>query len=131
MDQNLTEAERANADYKSFRGGLNSAVRTAFTDLVSRALTAPMDEAQSKALVEHAGGPLRDQFVPAAVAELERTPAQTAERDTVSEILLSSLRQAHPEKYDAIVLKGLAQADFLKALGELNAKLRNDGYAVP
>jgi hypothetical protein len=131
LDQSLTPAERDNPDYKAFRGGLNSAVRTAFADKISRALTSPLDEEGRKELTGYATGPLRDLFVPTAMAELDKKPAPGNERDTVSEILLSSLRQAHPEKYDNVVLKGLSQADFQKALTELNTRLRNDGYAVP
>lgn len=131
MDQSLTPAERDNSDYKSFRGGLNSAVRTAFSDRITKALSTPLDEDGRKELTALATGPLRDQFVPTAMAELDKKPAPGAERDTVSEILLSSLRQAHPEKYDNVALKGLSQDDFKRALADLNTRLRNDGYSVP
>jgi hypothetical protein len=131
LDQSLTQVERDNNDYKAFRSGLNSAVRGALADKISAALAAPLGEEAKKELTALATGALRDQFVPTAAAELAKKPAQTAERDTVSEILLSSLRQAHPDKYEKVELKGLSQADFVKALDDLNARLRNDGYAVP
>jgi hypothetical protein len=131
LDQSLAPAERDSNEYKSFRGGLNTAVRTAFADRLSKALTTPLDEEGKKDLTALATGPLRDQFVPSAVAELDKKPAPSAERDTVSEILLSSLRQAHPDKYETVVLKGLKEDDFKRALADLNSKLRNDGYTVP
>jgi hypothetical protein len=131
LDQSLTPAERDSQDYKSFRGGLNTAVRAAFSDRVSKALSAPLDDEGRKELTGLATGPLRDQFVPTAVAELDKKPAPSAERDTVSEILLSSLRAAHPDKYETVSLKGLNQEDFKRALADLVTRLKNDGYAVP
>lgn len=131
LDQNLNADERGNRDYQSFRSGLNSAVRTAIGEKLGKALRDGLDDEGRKEVTGLATGPLRDQFVPTAVDELRKKPEAGDARDTVSEVLLSSLKQAHPNKYDNVTLKGLNKDDFLRALDDLNTRLRNDGYAVP
>lgn len=131
LDQILNQTERESNDYKSFRVGLNSAVRGALSDKLAKALAGPLDDDAKKDLTGLASGPLRDQFVPTAVEQLRKAPAPGASRDTVSEVLLLSLKAAHPNKYENVVLKGLEKDAFLTALDDLNTKLRTDGYAVP
>lgn len=131
LDQNLNNDERGNRDYQAFRSGLNSAVRAAISEKLGKALRDGVDDDARKEITGLAGGPLRDQFVPTAVEELRKKPEAGDARDTVSEVLLSSLKQAHPNKYEDVTLKGLNKDDFIKALDDLNTRLRNDGYAVP
>jgi hypothetical protein len=131
LDQSLTSDERGSRDYQSFRGGLDIAVRTAIAGKISRGLKDGLDDDARKEITGLAGGALRGQFVPTAVAELRKKPEAGEARDTVSEVLMSALKQAHPNKYENLTLKGLNREDFLKSLDELNTRLRNDGYAVP
>ena len=131
LDQNLNADERGSRDYQAFRSGLNSAVRSSIGAKLSKALRDGLDDESSKEITGLAGGPLREQFVPTAVEQLRKKSEPGEARDTVSEILLSTLKQAHPDKYDAVVLQELNKDDFLKALDGLNILLRNDGYAVP
>ena len=131
LDQSLNQTERESNDYKGFRVGVNAGVRTAIADRISRALGGTIDDDAKKELTGLASGSLRDQFVPTAVEQLRKAPAMGESRDMVSEILLMSLRQAHPNKYESVALKGLEKDAFVKALDDLNTKLRTDGYAVP
>lgn len=131
LDQSLNSDERANRDYVVFRAGLAKAVRARVTEKIGKGLQDGVDDALKQELTGLASGPMRDHFVLAAVAELRRKPDAGDARDTVSEILLSTLRSAHPERYDAVVLKGLTDEAFTKALDDLNDRLRNDGYTVP
>lgn len=131
LDQSLTTAERDTPEYKAFRASLNAAVRTAIADRVSKALSGTIDDELKQELTGLAGGPLRDQFVPTAVEQLRKKPEPGDSRDVIAEVLISNLRQAHPNKYDDLTLKGLEKDAFVKALDDLNARLRNDGYALP
>ena len=131
LDQILNQTERESNEYKTFRAGLNSAVRTSLSDKLAKALSGPIDDDMKKDLTGLASGPLREQFVPTAVEQLRKAAAPGASRDTVSEILLLSLKAAHPNKYEGVTLKGLEKDAFLTALDDLNTKLRTDGYAVP
>lgn len=131
LEQSLTQAERDTAEYVRFRASLDAAVRAAVADRIAKALNAAIDDEVKKELTGLAGGPLRDHFVLAAVEQLRKKPEAGESRETVSEVLLSSLRQVHPNKYEDVVLKGLEKDAFVKALDDLNTRLRNDGYQVP
>ncbi|MBZ0137261.1 MAG: hypothetical protein K8I27_12920 [Planctomycetes bacterium] len=131
LDPSLNADERANRDYQTFREGLDRLVRTAISARLATALRDGFDDDSRKDITGLAGGPLRAQFVLSAVEELRKKPETGDARDTVSEVLLSSLKQAHPGKYDTLSMKGLNKEEFVKALDDLNVRLRNDGYAVP
>jgi hypothetical protein len=131
LEQSLTDDEKTAREFKTFRLGVNTAVRKAIGDKLDVALKGSIGEDLNKELTGLASGPLRDQFVPTAVEELRKNPKAGASRDTISEILLSCLRQAHPDKYKGVKLKGLTGKAFTDALDDLNTKLKDDGYAVP
>ena len=131
LNQGLSGEEQDNGDYKAFRLGLNTAVRKTIGDKLDAALKGTIGDELSKELTGLASGPLRDQFVPTAMDELRKNPGVGDSRDTVSEILLSCLQQAHPGKYNEVKLKGLAGKAFTDALDDLNSKLKDDGYAIP
>ncbi len=131
LDHSLTQAERDTPEYKAFRASLSAAVRTAIAERIGKALSGAIDDDLKQELTGLAGGPLRDQFVPAAVEQLRKKPEPGDSREVVAEVLISNLRQAHPNKYDDLALKGLEKDAFVKALDDLNARLRNDGYALP
>jgi hypothetical protein len=131
LDHSLTQAERDTPEYKAFRASLNEAVRAAIADRIGKALSGAIDDELKQELTGLASGPLRDQFVPAAVEQLRKKPEPGDSREVVAEVLISNLRQAHPNKYDDLALKGLEKDAFVKALDDLNARLRNDGYALP
>ena len=131
LDQSLTSDEREDRDYQAFRSGLNSAVRAAMAEKIALGLRDGLDDELRKEITGFASGALRDQFVPSAVDELRKKPESAEARDTVSEVLLAALKQAHPTRYDNVVLKGVNREEFIKALDDLNGRLRNDGYSVP
>lgn len=131
LDERLTAEERATPEYVDFRNDVNRLARSGIAGKLGKALRDGLDDESRKEITGLAGGPLRDLFVPAALDELRKKPEAGDARDTLSEVLLSVLKQAHPNKYDNLVLKGLNKDDYLKALDDLNTRLKNDGYSVP
>lgn len=131
LHQSLNSSEQNDRDYKAFRIGVNTAVRKAIAARLETALKGAIGDDLKKELTGLASGFLRDQFVPTAVEQLRKNPAVGDSRDTVSEILMAALRQAHPEKYEDIKLKGLAGKEFTDALDTLNNRLKDDGYILP
>ncbi|MBK8207915.1 MAG: hypothetical protein IPK87_14155 [Planctomycetes bacterium] len=123
--------EAATREYQVFRGGLTAAVKGEFGRSISSALKNGLPEEEKARLATGASGPLRDLWMPVAIEKLRENAEPGSNRDTVSEILLSSLKQAHPGKYDNFALVGQAKEAFTKALDEITKQMKNDGYAVP
>lgn len=131
LHQRLTVDEQESRDYKTFRLGLNDEVRKAIAAKLDVALKDPIGDDLKKELTGLASGAVRDQFVPTSVKALRKNPGAGESRNVVSEILLAALRQAHPGKYDNVKLDGLTGKEFTDALNDLDARLADDGYAVP
>lgn len=126
-----TSEEGAMRDYKVFRDGLMTSVRGEFGRQLAAALKSGASEDERARLSRHATGLLREMWVLAALEKLRENADPGTNRDTVSEILLSSLKQAHPGRYDNFALNGGSKESFLKALDDIAKQLKNDGYAVP
>lgn len=124
----MAREEAESAAFAQFQKTVSSAVRAAFGARVERALQQPLEQAERQRLEEQAGGPLRDQFVPAALEKLAANTAASDNRDAMAELLLAVLRKAHPEKYDKIALKGLDATAFAAALEGLKTRIKQDGY---
>lgn len=124
----LTGPEVESPAFAQFRSTVNTAVRAEFALRVERGIKQGLEEAERKRLEDFAGGPLRDQYVPAALETLAANTAASDNRDAMAELLLAVLRKAHPEKYDKIALKGLDATAFAAALENLKARIKQDGY---
>lgn len=127
----LTQDELDTREFKQFHGGLMNAVRAEFKNMVRNALNDGLEDDARERIKGFTGGALRTQFIPVAVEELRANADKSEARDKVSEIMLECLKSAHPGKYDDVELKGLERDAFIKEVDLLNARLKNDGYAVP
>ncbi|MCF6227100.1 MAG: hypothetical protein L3J82_00305 [Planctomycetes bacterium] len=114
----LTTAASAGAK-KTIRGALDAAIK------------AVPDDAGKAKLGEYAEGPLASVFITESLAALLKAPEKTDGRGYVAMSMLSALKAAHPEKYDAVKLDGLEKEAFSKAISDLSIKMKTDGYAVP
>lgn len=126
-----TSEEGAMREYKVFRDGLMSAVRAEYGRQISGVLSNGVNDDERAKLNRGATGPLRELWTLAALEKLREKADPSANRDAVSEILLSSLKQAHPGRYDNFALNGGTKESFLKALDDIAKQMKNDGYAVP
>ncbi|MCL4730607.1 MAG: hypothetical protein KJ044_09260 [Planctomycetes bacterium] len=124
----LTRAESESPAFAQFRATVNASVRADLGARVERGIRQGLDDEERRKLEEHANGPLRDQYVLAALEKLAANTAQSDNRDAMAEMLLAVLRKAHPEKYDRVALKGLDAAAFANALDGLKTRLKQDGY---
>ena len=63
-------------------------------------------------------------FITESLAAFLRAPEKTDGRDYVAMSMLSALKAAHPEKYDAVKLDGLEKEAFSKAVADLSTKMK-------
>jgi hypothetical protein len=126
----LNDDEKANADFTGFRDEVNTLLRPRLRVDLTNALKNGIDEETRKGMTAVASSALRDQWVPIAIEKLRENADPGEARDVVSEILLSSLKKAHPGTYDNLLLAGTKE-EFVKALDGLNAQVKQDGYTVP
>lgn len=131
LEGGLTAEELDSETYRAFHDDLNRTVRDEFRKSIAGALEDGLKEDVTEKLTAAASGSLRRQFIPAAVEALKDNPAKSESRDTVSDILMTALRDAHPERYEGIELRGLERKEFLAQLDALDGRLRDDGYSVP
>jgi hypothetical protein len=128
--ENELSAESRNAqEYKDFSSAVYNAVRAEFVRRIAAALTGPLDAASKESLTQFTQSRLWKQFLSAAYECLSANAAQTAERDVVVGMMMERLKALHPGRYNEVALTG-APEDFKKALGELKAKLAEDGYSA-
>jgi hypothetical protein len=126
----LTEDERSNTEFTGFRDEVNTLLRARLRVDLTNALKNGFDEETRKTMTVIAASALRDQWVPVAIEKLRENADPGEARDVVSELLLSTLKKAHPGTYDNLVLAGTKE-EFIKALDGLNGQLKQDGYTVP
>lgn len=130
LSPRLTAPERDGAGFKALRDEVRKAVRTAIGEQVEPAIANGLNDETKASLGLIGNGVLRKQFVIVCVEKLHDKSAPGEGRDAVAELLVSVLKQAHPEKYDAVALKGLDAKAFEAAIDELKKQLKTDGYEV-
>ncbi len=130
-NKGLTSEEVDSPAFGQFRERVRASVREAFGKVLETAIKGGMTEQEKTDLQGWGNGPLRESWVISCVDKLRASTGQTAERDAVAEMLLSVLKQAHPEKFDRTTLKGLDAKAFEAALDTLKTRLKLEGYRFP
>jgi hypothetical protein len=131
LESSLTDDEKNGLEYVSFRTQVQTLFRAHAGSDLERALKDGIDDDGKASMAAIARGPLRETWVPVAIEKLREAAAPSPARDTISEVLLSTLKKAHPARYDNVALAGLSKEDFIKALDDLGAQLKQDRYTMP
>jgi hypothetical protein len=117
----LTPAERESDEYRALVAESDSAVKAAFEQQLGRVIAEPTEE-HLAAQAGHAAGPMRGQWIRAALACLRNHADPTEGRDAVAERLTEALQQAYPDDFQDLELKGDREA-FLATLEATVQKL--------